>query len=274
MFDIINNLTNEGMMNRNIKIIGDFEIMRFNFLNKYEGPNGKITRKCCNFHYCQCIGRKAKPIETYQRNTLKDELLSLSICPEKRVNDLFECLVKKYGKEDKLMKYFNDYYMNNKHNPISAWNVSNEEHRTNNVSESFNQELRHYFKKKNYFNGNKQQSVISFERVLYQYINYREKCQKYETTKKRNKIVEWKDLLIKDLIEQEKKFDDEQLLVILRSVLKLGKHKIQKKKVDLRINKTGIEKDETINSKIEEILVDEEYFETKNDECIDNLDGN
>ena len=74
-----------------------------------------------------------------------------------------------------------------------------------------------------------QYAFLLFEKLLKKYINYRNNCQKFETTKKRNKVVEYKDILISNINEYEKEFNDKQLLITLRTVMKLGRHKNKKK---------------------------------------------
>ena len=146
--------------------------------------------------------------------------------------------------------------------PISCWNVRNEKHRTNNISESFNRELRHYFKKLGYFNGKK--SLQAFERSLTMYINYRSKCEKLETTKKRNKTVEVKDILISNINNYEKEFNEKQLLITLTSITQVGRHINKNNKNNEKVQKE-------IEGECQEI--DEENFETKDDKYIDNFNG-
>ena len=51
MFDAIDKLTDGGIYKRNYTLMGDFEIINFDFLGK------NVRKKCCNFHFCQCIER-------------------------------------------------------------------------------------------------------------------------------------------------------------------------------------------------------------------------
>ena len=66
-----------------------------------------------------------------------------------------------------MLKYFDENYIQKDGYPKESWNVCGEEHRTNNISESFNRELNHYCKQSNYFNGTINTSVLLFEGTLF-----------------------------------------------------------------------------------------------------------
>ncbi len=56
MFNWINDATEGGIYEREYTLMGDFEILLFDFL-----PD-KVTKKCCQFHFCQGIERREKKI--------------------------------------------------------------------------------------------------------------------------------------------------------------------------------------------------------------------
>ena len=264
MFKEINTLTHGLAFTQKYTLMGDFEILLFDFL----GNN--VVKKCCQFHFCQCIERKAKKIiykskeEKKKGKKLKKELMSLSICPRHLVKDMFDRLKEKY-KDYELIKYFETNYISDKKDgcPIDYWNVSEEQHRTNNFSESFNREIRHYFTVSSYFRTTSKPSIEVFESTLFQYIDYLEKNQKLKRTRRRNIVLECKNELIKNINKYHNLFKSNELFIVLKSIMAMGKHKAKK-----RIDNTITEED----SDGEEVFIDEEYFETKKDEDIDNID--
>jgi len=260
MFDKINYLTEGGVYGREYTLIGDFEIMNFDFLGK------NVRRKCCHFHFCQSIERNYNEKrhrtkeELKRRKKLKKELMALSLCPLERVEGLFEFIKNSHNKIDEpaenfqIINYFeNNYLKGKKVCPMENWNVCGEEHRTNNISESFNRELRHYFSDKSYFNGGKSSSRRYFESLLYQYIRFEIKYNKYKVTRKKNYVLDCKNQIIENIRRNAEIFDEKELLVVLLSILEMGKHKTTKKE--------------------QTVTVDDEYFETRNDSQLDNLDG-
>jgi len=272
MFNIIDEKTDGGIHDREFTLMGDFEIMGFNFLSD------KVKRKCCQFHFCQCIERKSKKIrssskeERKMKNRIKKELMALSILPMDAVEDTFKYIKEKYGQHP-LIEYFEKNFMTNKQYPIDSWNVNKEEHRTNNISESFNRELRHYFKRSNYFSGGKRPRLMVFEAILFGYMDYKSKCKSMKVSSKRNIVSECKTALIMNLSKHLPLFKTmEDLLFMAITIMKLGKHKAKKeeapKETEAKNVKVGVEKKEET-----QVIIDEEYFEIENVEDIDNIDG-
>ena len=116
--------------------------------------------------------------------------MALSICPQERVKNLFEFIKNKHSDINeptdnlRILEYFENNYLFGKC-PIDFWNVCGEQHRTNNISESFNRELRHYFNDKNYFKGGKSPNRKYFEPLLYKYIKFEVIHHKYKVTKEK-----------------------------------------------------------------------------------------
>lgn len=53
IFDKIDEKTGGKLFQRKLTIMGDFEILNFNFFN-----DELVTKKCCSFHFCECLERK------------------------------------------------------------------------------------------------------------------------------------------------------------------------------------------------------------------------
>ena len=154
----------------------------------------------------------------------------------------------------KILEYFENNYLFGKC-PIDFWNVCGEQHRTNNISESFNRELRHYFNDKNYFKGGKSPNGKYFEPLLYKYIKFEVIQHKYKVTKEKNDNLKCKNEMISFVKKNINLFKDEELLLLLCSVLEMSKHKMTKE------------------GKTEKVIIDDEFFETNNDSQIDNING-
>ena len=127
LFKYINKITNGGVYGRKIKIMGDLEIMKFNFLPEAE-------KKCCQFHLFQCIKRNATRIGNCSGG-LKEDMMVLSIAPLDRVNWLFKYIFEKYSSSERyenwcenlmLLKYFFDNYIVGEIYVKESWNVSEE----------------------------------------------------------------------------------------------------------------------------------------------------
>ena len=65
MFNIIDELTDGGIYQREYTMMGDFEIASFKFL----GAN--VKKKCCQFHFSQCIERNAVGIKRLPKDERK-----------------------------------------------------------------------------------------------------------------------------------------------------------------------------------------------------------
>ena len=254
MFDWINDATEGGIYEREYTLMGDFEILLFDFL-----PD-KVKKKCCQFHFCQCIERREKKIiykteeERKKGKKLKKELMCLSICPEILVESMFNVLKETY-KSHELIEYFESNYMKERNNcnPIKYWNVGSEEYRTNNYSESFNREIKQFFNRRNYFNGSSKQSLLKFESILYEFIQY-ESCNKnLKQIKRKNEILQWKNDLIRKISHNYEDFKTRELFIILKAVMKLGRHKSNEK----NNNEEEIRNNEHETNVLNDVTVDE-----------------
>ena len=184
--------------------------------------------------------------------------MCLCICPQSRVEKLFKYIKFKHFEDGKInakiLEYFEDNFMNNPYCHINHWNVAGEKYRTNNIAESFNRELRHYFGVKNYFNGGKNSNKRYFESLLYQYIKFEVSYGKFKVTRRKNVVLDCKNKMIDSIKKNVDNFkEEEELLIVLRSIMKMGKHRLTKKD--------------------QKIIVDDEFFETRNDDQLDNIDG-
>ena len=209
MFSIINQATGELFNTKQMTIMGDFEVANFNFL---ENKNLKF----CYFHYCQILKRTRTKLCSSE---LVNDLMVLPLVPENRLESIYEFIVDKYMRNenskfihDRVMinmfeqKFFKRYnYMN--------WNVSTEEHKTNNLCESYHRTLNSFFK-------HKKMELEDFIPKLIEYIIYRREriVKGIDEEFCRNKKSEEKRREIKNIIENEHSYTNEELLEKIKTI--------------------------------------------------------
>ena len=221
MFKEIDKLTDNGITCHNFTMMGDMEIDHFNFL----GNN--IKRKCCQFHFNKAICTNARELKCSRE--LVEDLMVLAIAPLQRVYSLFRTIIFKYldseckfkdGNLSLLTYFFNNYIIGNECTK-ETWNVSTEEHRTNNICESFNKTLNKYFKSSEPLEYYEKPPLEQFYSVTFQFIETRKKFYRLKEKKRVDKYSSCKTTLIQQLNEIHSRYNNEWLLLSLKLIRRI-----------------------------------------------------
>lgn len=130
--------------------IMDFEVATISALQNVF-PRVKITG--CNFHFNQCLWRKAKQLNLDKTQTGKAHIklcAALTHLPPNFIEDGWLYIMAESPNNQDFTK-FNDYFVNTwlEDNVLSnIWCTYNEYHRTNNMVESWNNKIKKHIKAK------------------------------------------------------------------------------------------------------------------------------
>ena len=210
LFMEISRITRVDILNKKMTLLGDFEILNFDFFGK------NVKKSSCFFHFCQNLYKfcmKHSKIEYQKRGEyyqLARSLMMLALVKKENVKKIFKHLNNKYkGKLNKtLLNYFKKNYITGRYK-IENWNVRRLDAKTNNVVEAFHSSLKKLIKHPHPTTNELIKKLNEF--INSNYINYIDIIQKKNTKRQNRKYIQ-KDLDTCKILMNEDDYAIDELL--------------------------------------------------------------
>ena len=277
MFLEIERITGIDILNKKMMLMGDFEVLSFDFFGK------DVKKFTCYFHFCQNLYKfcmKHSKIEYQKRGEyyqLARSLMMLALVKKENVKKIFKHLNNKYkGKLNKtLLNYFKKNYITGRYK-IENWNVRRLDAKTNNVVEAFHSSLKKLIKHPHPTTNELIKKLNEF--INSNYINYIDIIQKKNTKRQNRKYIQ-KDLDTCKILMNEDDYTIDELLDKLINKAAIDEENYDELREDdddelfENEEESGSEKTENDgNNEMSESCDDENYSESE--EYSENEEGN